>query len=95
MTVSGFAEITLEARDPEALASFHRDAFGLAEISREPDRTWLAVGPGARLGVWNPGEEGFGDEGGRHVHRALAVEPWDFFERGSGGRDGVAALREG
>jgi hypothetical protein len=35
----------------------------------------LACGPGARLGLWTPGEKEFGDEGGRHVHFALSVSP--------------------
>src|SRR5918994_6899313 len=73
--VDGFAELTLEARDPRALEAFYSDAFGLRAISREHDRIWLAVGDHARLGLWAPGEKEFGDEGGRHVHFAFTVEP--------------------
>jgi catechol-2,3-dioxygenase len=71
--VDGFAELTLEARDPRALEAFYSDAFGLRAISREHDRIWLAVGDHARLGLWAPGEKEFGDEGGRHVHFAFSV----------------------
>lgn len=82
MTITGFAELTLEARDPAALAGFYTECFGLPELSREDDRIWLAVGETARLGLWRPGPKEFGDEGGRHVHFAFAVEP--------GSLDGVA-----
>ena len=75
MAVTGLAEITLEARDPDALARFYVDAFGLSELSRGRDRVWLAAGDGARLGLWLPGTKEFGDEGGVHVHFAFAVEP--------------------
>ena len=75
MTPDGFAELTLEARDPAALARFYVQGFGLPELSREPDRIWLAVGRHARLGLWRPGEKEFGDEGGRHVHFAFSVAP--------------------
>jgi hypothetical protein len=44
-------------------------------LSREADRTWLACGSRARLGLWTAGEKEFGDEGGRHVHFALSVSP--------------------
>src|SRR5918993_4857418 len=73
--VDGFAELTLEARDPRALEAFYSDAFGLRAISREHDRIWLAVGPHARLGLWAPGEKEFGDEGGAHVHFAFSAAP--------------------
>jgi len=72
--VSGFAEVTLEARDPAQLARFYVRGFGLTELSRERDRIWLAVGDRARLGLWKPGEE-LADEGGAHVHFAIAVAP--------------------
>lgn len=73
--VTGIAELTLEARDPARLAAFYTAAFGLDEISREPDRIWLAAGARARLGLWSPGKKEFGDEGGAHVHFAFTVEP--------------------
>jgi catechol-2,3-dioxygenase len=44
-------------------------------LSREADRTWLACGSRARLGLWTPGEKEFGDRGGRHTHFALRVSP--------------------
>jgi catechol-2,3-dioxygenase len=75
MSITGFSEMTLEARDPAALARFYVSAFGLAELSRDEDRIWLAVGDRARLGIWEPGRKEFGDEGGRHVHFAFAVGP--------------------
>ena len=83
MSVTGLAELTLEARDPAALARFYSDAFGLPEIERSRDRVWLAAGPRARVGLWLPGVKEFGDEGGAHVHFAFTVEP--------GALDGMAA----
>jgi catechol-2,3-dioxygenase len=73
--VSGFSEMTLEARDPAALAAFYVGAFGLTELTRDEDRIWLAVGEQARLGLWTPGRKEFGDEGGTHVHFAFTVAP--------------------
>ncbi|HZB75016.1 MAG TPA: VOC family protein, partial [Solirubrobacteraceae bacterium] len=35
----------------------------------------LAAGPHARLGLWEPGEKEFGDEGGAHVHFAFSAAP--------------------
>lgn len=71
----GFCELTLEARDPEALASFYRDVFGWDELSKQSDRVWLGCGERSRLGVWTSGTKEFGDQGGRHVHFALSVLP--------------------
>ena len=71
----GFAELTLETPDRGALERFYVDGMGLEVLAREDDRTWLAAGPHARLGLWEPGEKEFGDEGGRHVHFALSAEP--------------------
>jgi catechol-2,3-dioxygenase len=73
--ITGFSELTLESRDPEALAEFYVGCFGLRELAREDDRIWLGAGDAARLGLWRPGEKEFGDEGGAHVHFAFAVEP--------------------
>ncbi len=73
--VTGFSELTLEARDPDALARFYCECFGLRTLAREDDRIWLAAGETARLGIWKPGEKEFGDEGGAHVHFAFAVAP--------------------
>jgi catechol-2,3-dioxygenase len=75
VVVSGFSEMTLQARDPAALAEFYVQVFGLGELTREDDRIWLAVGQHARLGLWTPGRKEFGDEGGTHVHFAFTVEP--------------------
>jgi catechol-2,3-dioxygenase len=75
MSLTGFAELTLEARDVERLERFYTGAFGLELLSREGDRVWLAAGREARLGLWTPGEKEFGDEGGRHVHFAFAARP--------------------
>jgi catechol-2,3-dioxygenase len=75
VSVTGLSELTLEARDPVALARFYSDAFGLSEIERSRDRVWLAAGPRARVGLWLPGVKEFGDEGGAHVHFAFTVEP--------------------
>jgi catechol-2,3-dioxygenase len=132
---SGFCELTLQARDPDALARFYKEIFGWEELSSGDDRTWLGCGEQSRLGLWSPGPKEFGDEGGLHVHFALSVRPgqldelvrqltehgvdlegpveheggdrsvyfedpegniveaWDFFERGDGAREGVAALK--
>jgi catechol-2,3-dioxygenase len=73
--VEGFAELTLECRDRDVLERFYVDVLGLAVLSREDDRTWLAAGDSARLGLWLPGAKEFGDEGGAHVHYALSAAP--------------------
>src|SRR4051812_39050820 len=75
MSLTGFAELTLEARDVECLERFYTEAFGLEVLSSERDRIWLAAGREARLGIWTPGKKEFGDEGGRHVHFAFAAQP--------------------
>ena len=79
----GFAELTLEARDPAVMERFYGEAVGLRVLTREDDRIWLDVGGHARLGLWTPGEKEFGDEGGRHVHFAFRATP-----------GGLEALRE-
>jgi catechol-2,3-dioxygenase len=71
----GFAELTLETAEPRALERFYTEAFGLTVLAREDDRTWLAAGRHARLGLWTPGEKEYDDEGGRHVHFALSAAP--------------------
>ena len=75
MLTSGFAELTLEVRDRERMERFYTEWLDLEVLAREDDRTWLAVGRQARLGLWLPGEKEFGDEGGRHVHFAFAATP--------------------
>jgi catechol-2,3-dioxygenase len=75
MLTRGFAELTIEVRDLEALERFYRDVFCLRVLAREDDRVWLAAGERARLGLWLPGEKEFGDEGGRHVHFAFSAGP--------------------
>ena len=57
------------------LERFYSEALGLEVLQRGDDRTWLAAGPDARLGLWTPGAKEFGDEGGRHVHFAFAASP--------------------
>jgi catechol-2,3-dioxygenase len=71
----GYAELTLETRDMRGLERFYTEAFGLEVLAREDDRTWLAAGRHARLGLWTPGEKEFDDEGGRHVHFAFSAAP--------------------
>jgi catechol-2,3-dioxygenase len=83
MLVDAICELTLETRDRAALETFYYEAFGLRCLAREGDRTWLAIGERARLGLWEPGKKEFGDEGGRHVHFALSVE-----------RDGLGQVAE-
>ncbi|HEU4974599.1 MAG TPA: VOC family protein [Baekduia sp.] len=73
--VQGFAELTLEAHDRDVLERFYVDLLGLEVLAREDDRTWLAAGERARLGLWLPGEKEFDDEGGRHVHFAFSAAP--------------------
>jgi catechol-2,3-dioxygenase len=75
MLTQGFAELTIEVRDLNALERFYREVFGLRVLAREDDRVWLAAGERARLGLWLPGEKEFGDEGGRHVHFAFSAGP--------------------
>jgi catechol-2,3-dioxygenase len=75
MALTGFAELTLEARDLGTLERFYSETLGLALLKRDDDRVWLAAGSEARLGLWTPGEKEFGDEGGRHVHFAFAAKP--------------------
>jgi catechol-2,3-dioxygenase len=72
--VSGFAELTLEATDLDAMVGFYETMLGLERLSEDGDRVWLAAGPSARLGLWCPGQKEHGDEGGRHVHFAFAAE---------------------
>lgn len=71
----GICELTLETPDPEGLARFYYEAFGMQRLSQQDDRIWLACGSRTRLGLWRPGEKEFGDEGGRHVHFALSAAP--------------------
>jgi catechol-2,3-dioxygenase len=71
--ITGFAELALEAADRRSMESFYIDVVGLPLLSRDEDRTWLAVGDGARLGLWLPGTKEFGDQGGRRVHFAMSV----------------------
>jgi catechol-2,3-dioxygenase len=74
MELSGLAELTLETTDLAGMERFYREVVGLATLSREDDRVWLAVGERSRLGLWTPGDKEFGDRGGRHVHFAFSVE---------------------
>jgi catechol-2,3-dioxygenase len=73
--VQGFAELTLEVRDRAVAEDFYTGLLGLTVLAREDDRTWLAAGDHARLGLWLPGEKEYGDEGGRHVHFAFSAAP--------------------
>jgi catechol-2,3-dioxygenase len=71
--VRSFAELTLVARDLDALTRFYTEVFALEHLGADPDRVWLAVGGSARLGIWTPGRKEHDDEGGRHVHFAFTV----------------------
>jgi catechol-2,3-dioxygenase len=73
--IAAIAELTLRARDLEGMEAFYTTAFNLNVLSRETDRIWLQVGDRARLGIWTPGTKEFGDQGGAHVHFALAAPP--------------------
>jgi catechol-2,3-dioxygenase len=73
--VRGFAELTLMAEGRDALASFYEVVFAMRRLSEDDDRIWLAVGDGARLGIWSPGAKEHNDRGGRHVHFAFSVTP--------------------
>lgn len=73
--IDGICEMTLQAKDPQALSRFYIEVFGCEPISREDERIWLACGSHSRLGIWSPGEREFGDRGGRHVHFALSCTP--------------------
>ena len=75
MSVDGFCELTLQARDLAELEVFYTEHVGLPCLTREEDRIWLQVGDHARLGLWAPGPKEFGDEGGAHVHFAFSVDP--------------------
>ena len=68
----GICELVLEARDLEGAERFYR-RLGLATLTRDKDRIWLASGERSRLGIWSPGPKEHDDRGGRHVHFALAV----------------------
>ena len=75
LLTDGFVELTLETSDRDSMERFYTEGLGLSVLAREDDRTWLAAGPCARLGLWTPGEKEFGDEGGRHVHYAFSASP--------------------
>jgi catechol-2,3-dioxygenase len=75
MLTSGFAELTLEVHDRDRVERFYVEVLGLEVMAREDDRTWLAAGEHARLGLWLPGEKEYGDRGGRHVHFAFSAAP--------------------
>jgi len=75
MLTDGFAELTLQVRDLDALEAFYADVFGLPVLKRDDDRVWLAAGRDARLGLWLPGPKEYGDEGGAHVHFAFSAAP--------------------
>jgi catechol 2,3-dioxygenase-like lactoylglutathione lyase family enzyme len=73
--LDGICELALETADRRGLETFYTAVLGFRVLSRDHDRTWLACGSRARLGLWDPGEKEFGDEGGRHVHFALSAAP--------------------
>ena len=73
--LDGICELALETADRRGLETFYTAALGFRVLSRDDDRTWLACGSRARLGLWDPGEKEFGDEGGRHVHFAFSAAP--------------------
>ena len=61
--VDGICELALETSDRSGLETFYTAVLGFRVLSRDHDRTWLACGPRARLGLWDPGEKEYGDEG--------------------------------
>jgi catechol-2,3-dioxygenase len=71
--VAGLAELTLETDELPRMEHFYRSTVGLALLSRDEDRVWLAIDQRTRLGLWSPGEKEFGDRGGRHVHFAFST----------------------
>jgi catechol-2,3-dioxygenase len=73
MRIRGFAEVTLQTKDRAGLERFYANLLDLDVLAREDDRTWLSVGPRARLGLWTPGETVFGDEGGANDQFARSV----------------------
>ncbi len=73
--VDGICELALETSDRRGLETFYTAVLGFRVLTRDHDRTWLACGSRARLGLWDPGEKEFGDEGGRHVHFAFSAAP--------------------
>lgn len=75
MIVNDIVELTLQCEDRPALEAFYVEAFGLEVLTREDDRVWLRIGTRTRLGLWSPGRKEHGDEGGRHVHFAMAATP--------------------
>ena len=93
LLTDGFVELTLETRDRELMERFYTDAFGLRVLAREDDRTWLAAGERARLGLWTPGEKEFDDEGGAHVHYAFSASPGELDDLVTRLRDGGVEVR--
>lgn len=75
LVLDGICELALETADRRGLETFYTTVLGFRVLSRGHDRTWLACGSHARLGLWDPGEKEFGDEGGRHVHFAFSAAP--------------------
>lgn len=73
--IDGICELTLEVRDLDRALAFYAGTLGLAELTRDDDRVWLAVSDDVRLGLWLPDEKEFGDEGRRHVHFAFSATP--------------------
>jgi catechol-2,3-dioxygenase len=73
LTVTGFAELTLETTDLPGLERFYCENFAMRVLDRQDDRIWLAVGERARLGLWSPGPKEYEDQGGRHVHFAMSA----------------------
>lgn len=71
--VDAIAELSLQVHDREVAERFYLEVIGLQLLAREDDRTWLALGERARLGLWLPGVKEQGDRGGVHVHFALSV----------------------
>ena len=76
--VNGINELVLEVLDLDAAERFYAGGLGLPVMSRSEDRVWLAVGGGARIGLWAP-QVGIADgRGGIHVHYAMHVDDTDF-----------------
>jgi len=74
VAITGICELVLESRDPERLATFY-ELLGLERLDEHDDKIWLVAGERSRLGIWPPGPQEHDDQGGRHVHFALAASP--------------------
>jgi hypothetical protein len=92
MLTRGFAELTIEVRDLDALERFYtRFSAGPGGLDRLAARLQDAGHP------FRGPVEHDGDDRSLYVEdlEGNVVEVWDFFERGAGRREGAAALTGG